>query len=113
MKTRSACLIIAAALLSSHAAAAQSSTWHSQFVTVEPGISLEVVDWGGVGKPLVFLAGLGNTAYIFQDFAPKFTTSHHVYSITRRGFGNSSKPAPANDNYSADRLGDDVISVID
>lgn len=33
-----------------------------QFITVAPGVSLEVVDWGGSGPPLVFLAGLGNTA---------------------------------------------------
>ncbi len=34
-----------------------------QFVTVEPDVKLEVLDWGGAGRPLVFLAGLGNTAH--------------------------------------------------
>ncbi|MFZ1945107.1 MAG: alpha/beta hydrolase [Acidobacteriaceae bacterium] len=84
-----------------------------QFITVDKGVNLEVLDWGGTGRPLVFLAGLGNTAHIFDNFAPKFTPSYHVYGITRRGFGASSAPPPADGNYSADRLGDDVLAVIE
>ena len=83
-----------------------------QFVTVEEGVRLEVLDWGGSGRPLIFLAGAGNTAHSFDTFAPKFTSQHHVYGITRRGSGASSKPAPANGNYSADHLGDDVLAVM-
>jgi hypothetical protein len=48
----------------------------------------------------------------FDSFAPRFTGRHHVYGITRRGFGASSKPTPANGNYSADHLGDDVLAVM-
>jgi pimeloyl-ACP methyl ester carboxylesterase len=84
-----------------------------QFVTVEPGVKLEVLDWGGTGRPLVFLAGLGNTAHVFDNFAPKFIGKYHVYGITRRGFGDSSAPTPNGHNYSSDRLGDDVLAVID
>ncbi len=77
-------------------------------------MKLEVLDWGGSGKPLVLLAGLGNTAHIFDKFAPKLTASYHVYSITRRGFGASSAPLPSlKAAYSADRLGDDVLAVLD
>jgi non-heme chloroperoxidase len=83
-----------------------------QFVTVEPGVKLEVLDWGGSGRPLVFLAGLGDTAHVFDHFAPKFTGRYHVYGITRRGFGESSYPTPNGENYSSDRLGDDVLAVI-
>ena len=83
-----------------------------QFVTVEPGVKLEVLDWGGTGRPLVFLASLGDTAHAFDQFAPKFTGKYHVYGITRRGFGESSDPTPDNDNYSSDQLGDDVLAVI-
>jgi len=32
-------------------------------VRVAPGVSLEVLDWGGSGAPLVFLAGGGHTAH--------------------------------------------------
>jgi len=84
-----------------------------QFVTVDKDVKLEVLDWGGTGRPLVLLAGLGNTAHVFDDFAPKLTNEYHVYGITRRGFGASSAPAPSGGNYSADRLGNDVLAVLD
>jgi pimeloyl-ACP methyl ester carboxylesterase len=82
----------------------------AQFVTVEKDVKLEVLDWGGSGRALVFIPGLGNTAHIFDQFAPKFTGNYHVFGITRRGFGSSSAPASG---YSADRLGDDVLAVLD
>ena len=85
----------------------------TRMVAVAPGVSLEVVDWGGSGPPIVFLAGLGNTAHVFDDFAPKFLPQYHAYGITRRGFGASSSPVPNDSNYSADQLGDDVLKVID
>jgi pimeloyl-ACP methyl ester carboxylesterase len=59
---------------------------------------------------LVLLAGLGNTAHVFDDFAPRLTALGHVYGITRRGFGASSVPQAG---YEADRLADDVMAVID
>jgi non-heme chloroperoxidase len=88
----------------------------ARLVAVEKGVKLEVLDFGGGsggGPPLIFLAGLGNTAHNFDKFAPDFTAKHHVYAITRRGWGISSAPAPTIANYDADRLGDDVIAVID
>ncbi len=81
-----------------------------QMVTADKNVKLEVLDWGGTGRPVVFLAGLGNTAHIFDKFAPKFVPMYHVYGITRRGFGASSSPASG---YSADQLGDDVLAVLD
>jgi non-heme chloroperoxidase len=80
------------------------------FVTVDNNVKLEVLDWGGSGRALVLLAGLGNTAHIFDDFAPKLTSTYHMYGITRRGFGASGIPKSG---YSADRLGDDILQVID
>src|SRR5882762_4561687 len=97
-------------------AAQQTTPWQDpsphaiQFVTVDDNVKLEVLDWGGSGRPLVLLSGLGNTAHVFDDFAPKLTSDYHVYGITRRGFGASNVPASG---YSADRLGDDVIAVLD
>ncbi len=81
-----------------------------RFVTVQPGVKLEVLDWGGSGRPLVLLAGSGNTAHVFDDFAPRLTGFYHVYGITRRGYGNSTRP-PA--GYENQRLSDDVLQVID
>jgi pimeloyl-ACP methyl ester carboxylesterase len=88
-----------------------SSKHAVKFVTVEENVMLEVLDWGGSGEPVVFLAGLGNTAHVFDRIAPKLTATRHVYGITRRGFGKSSAPAPTLQNYSADRLGDDILAV--
>jgi pimeloyl-ACP methyl ester carboxylesterase len=82
------------------------------FVTVQPGVTLEVLDWGGKGRPLILLSGLGNSAHTFDNFAPKLTGGHHVYAVTRRGFGASTTPPFTNDNYDADRLGDDVLAVM-
>jgi pimeloyl-ACP methyl ester carboxylesterase len=90
------------------------SPHREQFITVEKNIKLEVLDWGGSGRPLVLLAGLGNTAHVFDKFAPKLSSAYHVYGITRRGFGASSAPLPFGDAmYSADRLGEDVLAVLD
>jgi len=83
------------------------------FVTVEPGVKLEVKDWGGTGRPVVLLAGLPGTLHGFDQFAPRLTGKYHIYGITRRGYGASSAPDPVGDNYAADRLGDDVLSVLD
>lgn len=110
---------LAVLLFARNLAPQQLGGWHDpsphtvQFVTVDTNVKLEVLDWGGVGRPLVLLAGGGNTAHVFDDFAPKLTGSYHVYGITRRGFGASSSPVPHDNNYSADRLGDDVLAVLD
>ncbi|MGH9597483.1 MAG: alpha/beta fold hydrolase [Edaphobacter sp.] len=89
-----------------------SSPHTVSFVTVENDVKLEVLDWGGTGRPVVLLAGLPDTAHVFDEFAPKLTAKYHVYGITRRGFGASSSPPPDNVNYTADRLGDDVLAVL-
>ncbi|MFC1840588.1 alpha/beta fold hydrolase [Thermodesulfobacteriota bacterium] len=80
------------------------------FIEVEKGVILEVLDWGGIGRPLALLAGRGAVAHTFDKIAPRLTNNYHVYGITRRGFGFSSAPATG---YSPDRLGDDVLAVID
>ncbi|HTC32509.1 MAG TPA: alpha/beta hydrolase [Bryobacteraceae bacterium] len=81
-----------------------------QFVGVDKDVRLEVLDWGGSGRPMILLPGGGFTAHVYDDFAPKFTANYHVYGITRRGFGASG--FSASDNW-ADRLGDDVLAVMD
>jgi len=82
----------------------------TRFVTVDTYVRLEVLDWGGRGRPVVLIPGLGNTAHVYDDFAPKLAHDYHVYGITRRGFGTSSIPSSG---YDADRLGDDVLAVLD
>jgi non-heme chloroperoxidase len=81
-----------------------------RFVPVEENVKLEVLDWGGTGSSVVLLAGLGNTAHIYDDIAPKLAEKYHVLGITRRGYGASSSPSSG---YTANRLGDDVIDILD
>ena len=84
----------------------------AQMIEVEPNVKLEVLDWGGTGRSLVLLSGMGDTAHVFDTFVPKLSSKYHVYGITRRGFGGSSKPDFLTANYNAARLGDDVLAVI-
>ena len=82
----------------------------SHMMEVGQDVRLEVLDWGGAGRPLVLLAGGGDTAHVFDDFAPTLTSDFHVYGITRRGFGESSfAPVTAG----AATFGDDVLAVLD
>ena len=86
------------------------SSHRVRFVPVDKNVRLEVLDWGGSGRPLVLLAGGGDTAHVFDDFAPKLAAGFHVYRMTRRGFGASGFSASES---GADRLGDDVLIVLD
>jgi non-heme chloroperoxidase len=82
-------------------------------VTVDRNVEIEVLDWGGTGRAVVLLAGLGRTAHVYDRFASDLAAHFHVYAITRRGFGASTAPEPSVANYAADRLGDDVLAIID
>jgi len=57
------------------------------------------------------LPGSGNTTHVFEEFAPKLIECCHVhvYGITRRGFGLSSKPERG---YSTPDLAEDDVRVI-
>jgi pimeloyl-ACP methyl ester carboxylesterase len=79
-------------------------------IPTRDNVSLEVLDWGGSGPPIVFLAGGGNsTPHDFDDFAPRFTNRHRVIGITRRGSGGSSAQRPR----SFDSFVDDIVAVLD
>jgi non-heme chloroperoxidase len=108
-------LVLFLILLPWRLSAQQPAPWHDpsphdvQFVTVGDNVKLEVLDWGGSGRPLVFLAGY-TTAHIYDEIAPKLTDVAHVYGITRRGLGLSSKTASG---YTAQESADDVLQVLD
>jgi pimeloyl-ACP methyl ester carboxylesterase len=80
-------------------------------IAVDPAVSVEVLDWGGSGPPLVFLAGLGNSGHAFDTFAPRFTDRFRVVAITRRGLGASDRPYPG--PYDTQTLAADVKAVVD
>ncbi len=79
-------------------------------VQVAPDVHLEILDWGGQGEPVVLLAGLSNSAHVYDDFAPGLTDRFRVYGITRRGHGASSQPP---DGYDVQTLAHDVVRVLD
>jgi pimeloyl-ACP methyl ester carboxylesterase len=81
----------------------------SGFVKVND-IRLHYLDWGGSGPVLLFLAGLSNSAHIYDQFAPRFTDKFHVLALTRRGHGESDYPETG---YDADTLANDVRQFMD
>ncbi|MDO9300456.1 MAG: alpha/beta hydrolase [Anaerolineales bacterium] len=81
----------------------------SDFVNVN-GIKLHYLDWGGSGDVLLFLAGMGCNAHIFDHFAPRFTDRFHVIALTRRGHGESDHPETG---YDVDTLTEDVHQFMD
>jgi len=107
---------VSAVVIGGACAAQTASEWRdpsshrATMVSVDREVTLEVLDWGSAGRPLVLLAGQGNTAHVFDDFALRLTYIGHVYGITRRGYGKSSVPQSG---YDADRLADDVLAVLD
>ena len=81
----------------------------SDFVHVN-GIRLHYLDWGGEGSALIFLTGMGSSAYIYGGFAPLFTDKFHVLALTRRGHGDSDYPKTG---YDPDTLVEDIRQFMD
>lgn len=113
-KRASALLVVVAACavvrLSGASARPDPSPHALAFVGVDQDVALEVLDWGGTGAPLVLLAGLGNTAHVFDEFALRFNGRFHVYGITRRGYGASGRPS---NGYDIGTLAHDILTVCD
>jgi non-heme chloroperoxidase len=86
-----------------------TSPHKSDFVNVN-GIRLHYLDWGGNGPVLLFLTGLGNSAHIYDKFAPRFIDKFHVIALTRRGHGDSDYPET---DYDVDTLTEDVRQFMD
>lgn len=84
------------------------------FVSTEPGVRIEVLDWRQEIKPdastLFLLPGLGATAHSYDDIATKLAEKYNVVGMTRRGTGDSSKPERG---YTIERLARDVLQVMD
>jgi non-heme chloroperoxidase len=92
-----------------------ADTWvdkspHQVGFVVVNGIRLHYLDWGGKGEALLFLTGMGDSAHIFDDLAPKFTDSFRVLGLTRRGQGKSDKPESG---YDTGTLVEDIRQFLD
>jgi pimeloyl-ACP methyl ester carboxylesterase len=79
------------------------------FVRVN-GVRLHYRDWGGSGDPVILLAGLGNTARIYDGFAPELARDFRVLAPTRRGHGRSEMPESG---YGLDTLVADLAGFMD
>src|SRR5207237_3647718 len=82
----------------------------SGFVTVQRGVRIHYLDFGGSGPALLLVPGIGNTAHAYDGFASGLTDRFHVYAMTRRGFGESSHPSKG---YDIPRLAQDIRTVMD
>ena len=80
-----------------------------RFVTVDSSVRLEVLDWGGAGRPVLFV-GCYLSAHVYDDIAPKLTDRFQVYAVTRRGVGPSDQPPTG---YDPRRRTADMLEVID
>ena len=109
-------LLAALYVVLAQVAPAQQTEWKdpsphtTRSVTVDDGVELEVLDWGGSGPSLILLAGLGSTAHHYDEFAPALTSRYRVVGVTRRGHRGSSA-APG--GYGFVRLAEDVLRVIE
>lgn len=82
--------------------------YQTKFVNGSSNNKIEIIDFGGTGQPILFLTGLGNSAHVFVDFAPKFCDKFHVYAMSRRGYGASEQTA---NGYRIDTLANDILAV--
>jgi pimeloyl-ACP methyl ester carboxylesterase len=92
----------------------QSSAWRDPSPhqvrrdTVDSSVQLEVLDWGGSGRPMVLL-GCYLSAHMYDEFVPKLANQFRVLGITRRGIGASDKPAAG---YTVQQSAHDVLEVL-
>ena len=96
--------------LCSHLVTDAQSNHQAKTIVGSTGNQLEVLDWDGTGQAIIFLTGLGNTAHVYDGFAPVFTDSFHVYGINRRGSGGSEQ---TQSGYGIDTLAKDILAVVD
>jgi pimeloyl-ACP methyl ester carboxylesterase len=61
------------------------------------------------GTPLVLLHGSGADRSTWAAVAPAFASTHRVYAVDLRGFGDSDRPGA----YSFDAMRDDVLGLFD
>jgi non-heme chloroperoxidase len=74
------------------------------------GVNLHFVDWGGTGGDLVLVAGLDDSARVYDELAALLRQHHRVIGVTRRGFCGSDMPP---DGYDADNLARDFREFLD
>jgi len=81
-----------------------------RLIRVDPHTRLHVIEWGGQGETILFLAGLASSAHAFDDFARLFVDRFRVVGITRRGIPPSDSSTTG---YDPAQLTADIVAVMD
>lgn len=92
------------------ASAPEASLPASKRIEVRDNVDLHFLDWGGNKQPLLLLAGLGDTAYIFTEFTRQLAENFRVIGMTRRGYGESDV---TRDGYSISDRAEDIRGALD
>jgi pimeloyl-ACP methyl ester carboxylesterase len=74
------------------------------------GVRLHVLDFGGDGRPVVLLHGVGGTAWLWHDVAARLREVARPLALDFRGYGES-QWAPLGE-YSTDGYAEDVTGVL-
>ena len=86
-------LVLVLSMVLRHVFGARDPSPHQPGRVIAQDVPVDYLDWGGDGTTaLVFIPGFGNTAHIFDDFAPRFVDQSRALGITRVGFGASDPP---------------------
>lgn len=117
MRLRAIAVVVAALAIAGPAAGALATPSHCEangrgadsFCTIG-GVRLHYVDWGGRGPTIILLSGLGDSARIFDDLAPRLAKEHRVFAFTRRGYGLSDL---RQSDYSNAALVGDIVGLMD
>jgi hypothetical protein len=94
--------ILAAVVSIMGLSASRAEVWHDplphqiRFVTVQPGVKIETLDWGGNGRPLILIAGAGDN----HATSDANRVSTHLADLNRELL--ASVAALANDATAAD-----------
>jgi pimeloyl-ACP methyl ester carboxylesterase len=72
-------------------------------------IRFHYVEWGGVGRPILLLHGLGSTVHIWDLVAPQLSEWGRTVALDLRGHGLSEQP---NHGYDFATIAQDVVNFI-
>jgi pimeloyl-ACP methyl ester carboxylesterase len=83
---------LAAGIVATLAAQTTDPSPHKISIVTVAGVRVPYLDWGGTGPALVFIAGMGNSPHVFDNFAPRFTKDYRALGVTRTGYGEEDPP---------------------
>ncbi len=82
----------------------------TELVSVSDGAEIEICRWSDTGELIMFLPGLGHTAWNMEQIASHFVHDFSCVGMTRRGIGRSSQ---GDIEYSIERTAQDCLEICD